>query len=243
MTPGAVGFVCPDHVATGSQEIRASALLNRRPPFTTAVIAILVVIYVVQVATDASASFSLTSSWLLYGPYVADGEWWRIITSGFLHGSIMHLGFNCYALWVLGSMLERAIGSWRLALCYGGSLLGGAAAVMAFNFDSPTIGASGAVLGLAGAIAGGLRGNWRAIQRSGIAAMLAINLALPLLIPRISFWGHLGGMAAGFTLGMLVGRPARLDGEGARGREAAAVVVSLVWGAAAVALAVAQPLG
>ncbi len=208
--------------------------MGRRPPLVTAMIALFVVIYVAQVITDGSGGFSLTRSWLLYGPDVAAGELWRIVTSGFIHGSIFHLGFNCYALWIIGGMLERAIGPKRMLLCYAGGLFGGSAAVLAANFDVPTVGASGAVLGLAGAVAGGLRGNPELLRRSGVLPILVLNLGLPLLITRISFWGHFGGIIAGFTIGMLVGRPARADGPNAGRNEVLAVLGVLAWAAVAV---------
>ncbi len=240
MIPASVGFVCPEDAAAGSQVISGREVMNRRPPFVTGMIGLLVVIYLAQVATDASEDFSLTSSWLLYGPRVAAGEYWRIVTSGFIHGGLMHLGFNCYLLWVVGGMLERAIGSKRIALCYFGGLFGGAAAIMAANFDVPTVGASSAVLGLAGAIAGAVRGQPEMLRRTGVLPMIVLNLTLPLLIGRISFWGHFGGVVAGFTLGLLVGRPERADGANATRNEVLAGLVVLVWAGAAVGLALIQ---
>lgn len=204
MSQASVGFHCPECVRTGSQRvIRARDLTQSRPRVTLALIAANVVAFIAQ-ETVAIGGTTLFNWGLLYGPDVEAGEWWRIVTSGFLHGSLLHIAFNMYALWIFGPPLERALGPVRFGLAYAAGLLGGAAAVLLFNFDTRTIGASGAVLGLAGALAAVLWSRGIPITQTSLGGLFLINLALPLLVPRISFWGHLGGIAAGFAAGWVL---------------------------------------
>jgi membrane associated rhomboid family serine protease len=208
MAPASVGFHCPECARAGAQKvIPARTLMNRRarPPVTTALIVINVIAFVVQQSTDRSgAGFSLSNWGTLYGPAVRDGEWWRIVTSGFLHGSLIHLGFNMYALWIFGPNLERMLGPVRFGLAYLAGLLGGGMAVVAFSFNEPTLGASGAVLGLAGALAAALWAQGIKPTQTSLGGIFLINLALPLFMPQISFWGHFGGIASGFAAGWLL---------------------------------------
>ncbi len=143
---------------------------------------------------------SLTNLGVLFGPAVQDGQIWRILSSGFLHGGIVHIGFNMYLLFMLGPQMEQGFGSLRFSLMYFGSLFGGALAVLLFDFAQPTLGASGAVLGLAGAMFVALWARGVNPRQSPVFGLVILNLALPLLVPGISFWGHFGGVAAGAAL-------------------------------------------
>ncbi|NND89902.1 MAG: rhomboid family intramembrane serine protease [Granulosicoccus sp.] len=174
--------------------------LPRNCPVSLALIAVNALIYVGQMATAGS----LTNLGLLYGPAVQDGQWWRLLSSGFLHGSLLHVAFNMYLLYLLGPQLERGFGSLRFALMYFGSLAGGALAVMLFDWQQPTLGASAAVLGLAGAMGIALHARGIKPHQSPVFGLVVLNLALPLLVPGISFWGHFGGVLAGILLGYLV---------------------------------------
>jgi membrane associated rhomboid family serine protease len=146
---------------------------------------------------------------LLYGPNVARGEWWRLVSWGFLHGGWMHVGFNGFLLFALGPQLERAFGSARFAILYFGSLFGGALAVMVFDWSQPTLGASGAVLGIAAALAIALWLRGADLRQTPAFGLVLLNLALPLILPGISFWGHLGGVLAGAAMAYLVTRGAK----------------------------------
>lgn len=151
-----------------------------------------------------STGDTLTRLGLLYGPAVAEGQWWRLLSSGFLHDGILHVGFNMYLLYMLGRELERGFGSLRFSLMYFGSLFGAALAVMLFDWPDATLGASGAVLGLAGAFALALHERGIPPQRSPLFGLVILNLALPLLLPGISFWGHFGGVIAGALMAYLL---------------------------------------
>lgn len=169
-------------------------------------IVINVLLYIGQMATAEG----LTQLGLLYGPAVQQGQWWRLLSSGFLHGSLLHIGFNMYLLYLLGPQLEQQFGSVRFLLMYLGALFGGALAVMLFDFAQPTLGASAAVLGLAGTLGMALWVRGISPHRSPVFGLVVLNLALPLLVPGISFWGHFGGVVAGALMGwLLVWLPAR----------------------------------
>ena len=174
--------------------------IPRGCPVTLTLIAVNIAMFVGQFAT----SDQLTNLGLLYGPNVAAGQYWRILTSGFLHGNILHIGFNMYLLYMLGPQLEQGLGSMRFSLMYFGSLFGGALAVMLFDFAQPTLGASGAVLGLASAMFVTLWGRGVNPRQSPVFGLVILNLALPLLVPGISFWGHFGGVLAGAAMAYIL---------------------------------------
>lgn len=142
----------------------------------------------------------------LSASFVADGQWWRLVTSGFLHFGLLHLGMNMLLLWQLGELLEPALDRGRFALLYFSSLLGGAAGALLLSPDAITGGASGAVFGLMAAATVGLSQRGVNPFRTGIGATLLLNLLITFTIPNISVGGHLGGalMGAGVGYAMLL---------------------------------------
>ena len=145
----------------------------------------------------------LENAGILYGPLVAEGQWWRVLTSAFIHGGIIHVGFNGFLLFALGSDLERGIGSKRFSLIYFGSLFGASLTVMLFGWAQPTLGASGAVLGIAAAMAMILWSRGVSLHQTPTFGLVLLNLLMPLVVPGISFLGHLGGVVAGVALAIL----------------------------------------
>ena len=138
----------------------------------------------------------------LYGPSVASGEWWRIVTSGFLHYGAIHLLLNMYVLWVVGPGLERELGRTRFALVYMAALLGGSAGALLISPKNLTVGASGAIFGLFGAYATGLWARGINPFRTSIGTTLLINLGLTFALSQyISVGGHIGGLVAGAVCG------------------------------------------
>ncbi len=206
MRSASVGHHCPDCAKTGSQKVIRGRDLQFRPVLTQVLLGLIAAVFVAQAVSGGSGFLSgaVYRDGVLFGPFVADGELWRIVTSGFLHASLWHIGFNAYALWLFGQTVERAVGSLRMGLIYAGGLFGGASAVLAFNFDQPTLGASGAVLGLAGGLAGIVMARGGDIRQTNLGGIFLMNLALPILFPGISFWGHAGGIAGGFAVGYLL---------------------------------------
>ncbi|HEX4564903.1 MAG TPA: rhomboid family intramembrane serine protease, partial [Solirubrobacteraceae bacterium] len=130
------------------------------------------------------------------GPTSVHHEYWRLVSSGFLHVDILHIGFNMYLLYLLGLMLERSIGSVRFAAIYLTSLLVGSfGALLATNAQS--LGASGAVFGLMGAAAVELRARRLSIMESGIGTLIIFNLILSFSLSNISVGAHVGGLIGG----------------------------------------------
>ena len=132
---------------------------------------------------------------------VDTGEYYRLVTSAFLHDGIFHLAFNMYVLWILGQMLEAGFGKARFLSLFVVSMLGGSFGVLLISPNSPTVGASGAVFGLMGAMVLVHRSIGGSIWRSPLAPLLMINVVFTLLIPRVSIGGHFGGLAAGAVMG------------------------------------------
>jgi membrane associated rhomboid family serine protease len=128
---------------------------------------------------------------------VAYEQWWRIITGGFLHENLIHILFNMYVLYVLGQMLEPALGRLKFGLVYGVSLLTGSLGALLVSPHSFTVGASGAVFGLMGAAAVELRARQIPVFQTGVGGLILINLIISFSIPGISWGGHVGGLIGG----------------------------------------------
>ncbi len=136
-----------------------------------------------------------------------DGEWYRLVTSGFIHFGIIHLAFNMLLLFQLGQLLEPAIGRVRFGLLYFAALLGGSAGALILQPDSLHGGASGAVFGLMGAAFVGLRNRGVNPFSTGIGTTLILNLLITFTIPGISIGGHIGGIVGGAIGGYAVLAP------------------------------------
>lgn len=135
------------------------------------------------------------------------GEWYRLITSGFLHYGLIHLGFNMYILFILGNQLEPVLGRVKFTLLYFASMLGGSAGALLLEPNSLVAGASGAVFGLLGAAAVGMWHQGINPFSTGIGRLLLINLAFTFLWPNISVGGHLGGVIAGSLCALVMMAP------------------------------------
>jgi membrane associated rhomboid family serine protease len=201
MTATPVGMRCPE-CARQKTQVRRLQSTSDRPVVTMAIIAICVLTYFGMSSSGGglgSGGGRIFTNYALYGPAVAEGEWWRLITSGFLHGGLLHLGFNMYILWFLGNMLEPSLGPWRFGALYFASLLAGSFGVMLAAPDQPTLGASGAVFGLMAAAFVFQRARGVDPWRSGLGPVILFNLALPFLFPNlnISIAAHIGGLVGG----------------------------------------------
>jgi membrane associated rhomboid family serine protease len=207
-----VGLRCPDHAGVDRSPPRAVRSVQRPLArrgivitgafVTRALVALNVIIYLITVAQGGGINDpggALFDKWLLFGPAVADGDWWRLLTACFLHAGVWHIAVNMYALWWLGSVVENAIGPLRFILLYLGSGLAGSAGALLWKPLAPTVGASGAIFGMLGA---GLLLEWRATGRlvGGFAVMILINLAFTFGFSSfISVGGHVGGLVGGIA--------------------------------------------
>jgi membrane associated rhomboid family serine protease len=176
---------------------------------TRALIAINVVVFL------ASGNFSLSGP--AGGTIIGHGElsaasiavshqYWRIVTSGFLHENLLHIGFNMYLLYILGQMLEPALGRVKFLAIYAVALLSGSVgAIVGVSALSSTYGASGAVFGLAGAAVVEMRSRGINPMDSGIPALILINLVLSVALPNISIGAHIGGLIGGALAALALG--------------------------------------
>ena len=140
---------------------------------------------------------------------VAEGQAWRLVSSVFLHSGFLHLALNMLSLYFLGSFVENVFGRGRYLAVYLLSGLSGGIAYLYFGgFDTPAVGASGAIFGLLGGILGYAlrRGtfSWQNPIIRQLLILLAINLWIGLSIPNVSNTAHMGGLAGGLVFGYLV---------------------------------------
>jgi membrane associated rhomboid family serine protease len=212
MIQASVGFQCPNCARSGSQRVVtpsarwAKGGSTFQPVATYALIAMNVLVYIALLSRrgEGAIDFGLIG-WGVdrqSGPLgVAEGEWWRLITGGFLHASPAHLAFNMFALYSLGVGLERVLGSFRFVLAYASCLLAGSFGALLVSPNALTVGASGAVFGLFGILLAFQLSRGIPLGETRLGLVLAINLGFTFLIPGISIGGHLGGLVGGTLLG------------------------------------------
>src|SRR5688500_2727053 len=214
-----VGIRCPEHAgeAQGAKRVvqRVQSQTTRNVGWVAkGLVGVNVGIYLLQLAQGAPVNANAGSIFVdgalfasrvdqqgeLIG--VAHGEWWRLLTAAFLHYGPIHLAMNMIALWLFGPALESALGAVRFVLLYLVAGLAGSAGVLLLSPDAVTVGASGAIYGLFGAIL--------VLERQGtyvfggsVIPLLVINFAFTLFIPGISKGGHIGGFIGG-ALAILV---------------------------------------
>jgi rhomboid protease GluP len=174
----------------------------------------------INVGTDYAACLGMKVNEM-----ILQGQYWRLITPMFLHGSLLHIGFNMYALYAIGPALERFYGHWRFALLY--LLAGFAGNVLSFAMSpAPSYGASTAIFGLIGAQGIFLYHNRKlfgASARSGLINVIliaAVNLAIGLSSRGIDNWGHIGGLVGGLLFAILDGPKLQVEPGGIAGLRA-----------------------
>lgn len=164
------------------------------------IIILTVLVYLIQ-QSDKTIFFRFSLIGLAQYPAgtwigVASGEWYRILTVALLHGSWLHIGFNMFALWVLGPPIESTFGRSRFFTIYLASLLGGSTASLLFNWPQiAAIGASGAIFGLFGATIVANKRLGRPVK--SVYVLIAINLAFGFIVPNVDWHAHLGGLVLG----------------------------------------------
>jgi membrane associated rhomboid family serine protease len=130
---------------------------------------------------------------------LAHGEWWRLITAAFLHYGPFHLAINMYSLFFAGTVLEQVIGRWRFLLLYLGSGIAGSAGAILITPNGVTVGASGAIFGILGALF--VLERRGALSTGGqIAGLIVLNLIFTFAVSNISVGGHIGGLIGGVVL-------------------------------------------
>ena len=196
MTSTSVGMRCPECARQGTP-VRTMRSLGTDPMLTYVLIAVNVVASLgSSFGGNVGNSGSLTQAGDLSRGSMATGDYWTLLTNGFLHVNLFHLLSNMLALWILGSLLEPILGRVRFGLVYFVALLCGSLGVLIYS-ASPSVGASGAVFGLMGAAVVVARSRGLNLMESGLGIWLGINLLITFTIPRISFGGHIGGLIGG----------------------------------------------
>jgi membrane associated rhomboid family serine protease len=184
---------------------------------TWAILAVNVGVFLVNAALGGASGVSLfggggplVEAGAIYAPAVAAGEWWRILTSAFLHLGLLHLAFNMYALWLFGPIMEQLYGHVEYAVLYLLCAAGGSVLTIVAAPDTPAAGASGAIFGLFGlAFVVSRRrhlllGPQARAMLSQVGGLLLLNLIITFTIPQISWTGHVGGLAVGVLIGLLL---------------------------------------
>jgi membrane associated rhomboid family serine protease len=212
MTFAPVGIKCPEHAGVGASRrpVQRAMQPTRRArrtiagletPATVGLIALNVLVYLVTVYQGAGISQpggEVFNRGALVGAQIyAQDEWYRIVTAMFLHASLLHIALNMLVLYWVGTIVERALGTWRFLLIYFVSGIAGSAGALLFSGPfAVTVGASGAIYGIFGAL---LILEYRATGSfTGPAlTLIVLNLALSFVIPNISWGGHVGGLVGG----------------------------------------------
>ncbi|MGH2986383.1 MAG: rhomboid family intramembrane serine protease, partial [Solirubrobacterales bacterium] len=219
MTSTSVGMRCPE-CARQRTTVRnpVGAAGRTDAPATYALIGLCVAAFVAEIAGGAdlldgrpAGSVMVDGGLIAYATDavgqpvgVAEGEPYRIVTSAFLHSGLLHLGLNMFALYILGTLLEPAIGTGRFVGIYVASVLAGSCGALLLDPDQLTVGASGGVFGLMAAAF--LIARHRGLDElaSQVGFFVIINLVFTFSIPGISIGGHLGGLVGGGLAALLV---------------------------------------
>jgi membrane associated rhomboid family serine protease len=204
MVFAAVGIKCPECAGAPTGAKKAAERVRsvgRASPYgvTEVLIVVMVGVYVaqsIQAGSFTNPFGDLFQRFALWAPLVADGQWYRLVTAAFLHGSPLHIFFNMLMLWWFGRPLEALLGRTRFAAIFFISILAGSAGALLVTPDVPTIGASGAVFGILGA--GVVLERNRIHVFGGSALVIVIlNLVLSFTLNNVSIGGHVGGLVGG----------------------------------------------
>ena len=208
MTSTSVGMRCPE-CARQKTKVKTMASVTE-PVLTYVLIGINVAVALGAFLSGASATGGggLGSSLLDDGSVsrvaVDQGDYWRILTAGFLHTGMIHLLFNMFGLYILGGLLEPAVGRLRFGVIYFVSLLAGSFGALLLEPTAPTVGASGAIFGLMGAAVVVMRNRGINPMESGLGLWIGLNLLITFTIPNISIGGHIGGLVGGAVAALLM---------------------------------------
>jgi membrane associated rhomboid family serine protease len=209
MTPTSVGMRCPECAKQKTKVRTAATIGGGEPRVTIAIIITCAVLFLASgtqgLGIQSTGDGWITQHFILRGfDYIhLDHEYWRLVTSGFLHSGIFHIGFNMYLLWYLGQQLEPAMGSGRFATVYFTSLLAGSFGALVQTSVVQVLGASGAVFGLMGVLAVEKFRRGQDPFDGGLGALILINLAIG-LIPsfNVAIGAHVGGLIGGVLAGL-----------------------------------------
>ena len=197
MTSTPVGMRCPECAHQGKTRVRTMGSLTTEPTLTWILLGINVLAGIASLSgANVGDRGTLTDAGELSRGTIANGDYWTLLSSGFLHDGPFHLLTNMLALWILGTLLEPVLGHVRFGLIYFVSLFCGSLGVLLMS-QGPSVGASGAVFGLLGAAVIVARHGGLNLMQSGLGIWLGINLLITFTIPGISIGAHIGGLIGG----------------------------------------------
>jgi membrane associated rhomboid family serine protease len=235
MTSTPVGMRCPECARQGRTRVRTMRSLTADPTLTWILIGINVVAGIGSLSGAQVGDHGTLTDWgELSRGTMASGDYWTLITSGFLHAGLFHLASNMLALWILGTLLEPVLGHVRFGLVYFAALFCGSLGVLLVS-QGPSVGASGAVFGLLGAAVVVARHRGMNLMESGLGLWLGLNLLLTFTIPNISIGAHIGGLVGGFLAAVIL-----LEGDRFRLPRYVPELACGLLGVAAIALSIAQ---
>lgn len=224
-----VGFQCPECVSAARVAMpknRFGGSFNTVPTITRYILITCVSIFILSLVLGGTRSFAI--SFGMIPSAIAQGEWWRLITSTLLHGSILHLLFNMYALYWLGPQLERTLGHSRFAALYVLSALGGSVASYWFSdLLTVSVGASGAIFGLITATI--VIGRQMRTDVSQLIVLLGINVIIGFAQPGIDWRAHFGGAVTGAAVAFLFTKGTRLTRDRIHRAGLAGIFIFLVF--------------
>jgi len=205
MTPTPVGMRCPECARQRTKVVQGPSGGTsgfQQAPATYVLIALNVIAFLVEIGSGSGGlsgvNGSLTRDFGLAGAPVSEGEWYRLVSGGFLHAGFFHIALNMAALFIVGRVLEPGIGTPRFVALYGASLLAGSCGALLLTGPYElTVGASGAIFGVFGATAVIAYGRGMGTVASEIGFLIVLNLVISFTVPGISIGGHLGGLIGG----------------------------------------------
>lgn len=237
MHQASVGFHCPNCAAKGKQKVmtgRAAFRGSFTPVVSYSLIAVNVALWLLTIGAGENKTLSNFGD---FGPFIAEnGEWYRIVTSAFLHAGLIHLAFNMFALYNIGPLVERTLGRAAFGVVYAAALLAGSAGTLVVAPRDLTVGASGAIFGLLGALVILYRRAGIDVWRSGLGITLLLNFVITVTLPNISIGGHAGGFVGGILATFLIVDGPRLFRSRSTGLYVAAATIPVfallaLWGA------------
>jgi membrane associated rhomboid family serine protease len=219
MTPTPVGMRCPEcardrtkvRTMRGSRGTWGSRSGVTTRSATEILIGINIAVFLAEVVTGVQLFGGVDTGWVyvhgvLFGPLMSGGyhEYWRLLTAGFMHASLIHIGLNMLSLWFVGRVLEPGIGRANFLGVYFASLFAGSFGSLLFQPDVPTLGASTAIFGIFGALIVVAHARRIPLWQSGLLPILLFNFIFTLTYRGISIGGHIGGFIGGVICGWLV---------------------------------------
>lgn len=194
-----------EHNKKDAKKINA-VFKNKFPMITYWLIAVNVILYVIPILFGQYND--LINNYSVWGPAIREGQYYRLLTGIFLHGGILHLLFNCYALYVIGAQVENFLGRIKFIIIYLVSGITGALFSVIFGGNFASIGASGAIFGLLGSLVYfgyHYRVYLGTVIKSQIIPLIVLNLLLGFCVSGIDNFAHVGGLIGGTLMSIALG--------------------------------------